>query len=385
ARYAWGIDLADEEQAIATFAEDAEFDHLWQGKVKGHAAIRENLRKLWYDRQHWWYGRQHLMNHFIMDPMPEGARVRCFFQIIQWNADYGTNFVFGIGTRDDRLVKRNGRWKFYRLHVNAWTQTDQVPWKGERTLPMRPHHVPPPSSTPPRAAAKFFRCDPEGPGAILESSVRVFVFALRNSRLSAGCKPSAEQFGGRGNGGDAAAAVLAVELDDEIDHRGGIFDRVGTRQAEAGLHDHQRELLERAARGVGVDRREAARVAGVGRAQDADAFGAAHFAEHGPVGAQARRRLQQLVGGDFGFAEFALDRDEADAVGAGEAELGRILDQDDALVRRDLAKHGVEERGLAGRGAARNEDRLAGRNRGTQKSDRLRDRVGERSFGAGAE
>jgi hypothetical protein len=149
ARYAWGIDLADEEQAIATFAEDAEFDHLWQGTVKGHAAIRENLRKLWYDRQHWWYGRQHMMNHFIMDPMPEGARVRCFFQIIQWNADYGTNFVFGIGTRDDRLVKRGGRWKFYRLHVNAWTAIDQIPWKGERTLPQRPRHISPPADTRP--------------------------------------------------------------------------------------------------------------------------------------------------------------------------------------------------------------------------------------------
>ena len=56
--------LADEEQAIGTFARDAEFDHLWQGKVRGHDAIRENLRKLWYDRQHWWYGRHHLMNHF---------------------------------------------------------------------------------------------------------------------------------------------------------------------------------------------------------------------------------------------------------------------------------------------------------------------------------
>jgi hypothetical protein len=149
ARYAWGIDLADEEQAIATFAEDAEFDHLWQGKVQGHAAIRENLRKLWYDRQHWWYGRQHLMNHFIMDPLPEGARVRCFFQIIQWNADYQTNFVFGIGTRDDRLVRRGGRWKFYRLHVNAWTAVDQVPWKGERTLPMRPPYKPIPADTRP--------------------------------------------------------------------------------------------------------------------------------------------------------------------------------------------------------------------------------------------
>jgi hypothetical protein len=149
ARYCWGIDLADEEQAIGTFAEDAEFDHLWQGKVKGHEAIRENLRKLWYDRQHWWYGRQHLMNHFIMDPRPQGARVRCFFQILQWNADYQTNFVFGIGTRDDRLVKRNGRWKFYRLTINAWTAVDQVPWKGERTLPMRPPYRPEPADTRP--------------------------------------------------------------------------------------------------------------------------------------------------------------------------------------------------------------------------------------------
>ena len=51
ARYAWGLDLADEEQVIDTFAKDAEFDHLWQGTVEGHEAIRENLRKLWYDRQ----------------------------------------------------------------------------------------------------------------------------------------------------------------------------------------------------------------------------------------------------------------------------------------------------------------------------------------------
>jgi len=149
ARYAWGIDLADEEQAIATFARDAEFDHLWQGKVKGHDAIRQNLRSLWYDRQHWWYGRQHLMNQFIMDPHPEGARVRCFFQIVQWNADYRTNFVFGIGTRDDRLVKEDGRWKFWRLTVNAWTEVDQVPWKGERTLPQRPPYRSEPADTRP--------------------------------------------------------------------------------------------------------------------------------------------------------------------------------------------------------------------------------------------
>ena len=39
ARYAWGIDLADADMAMPTFAQDCWFDHLWQGKVQGHEAI----------------------------------------------------------------------------------------------------------------------------------------------------------------------------------------------------------------------------------------------------------------------------------------------------------------------------------------------------------
>lgn len=140
ARYAWGIDLADLDMALSTFAEDAWFDHLWQGKVQGHEAIAENLKSLWYDRQSWWYGRQHLMTHFIMDPLEaEGtARVRCFFQILQFNTDYRTNFVFGIGTRDDTLSRESGKWLFKTLHVNAWTEADQVPWKGDIIMKGRP-------------------------------------------------------------------------------------------------------------------------------------------------------------------------------------------------------------------------------------------------------
>jgi hypothetical protein len=140
ARYCWGIDLADVEMALSTFAEDAWFDHLWQGRVQGHEAIRKNLESLWYDRQSWWYGRQHLMNHFIMDPLPEAGttRVRCFFQILQFNVEYRTNFVFGIGTRDDVLERIGGRWLFKSLRVNAWTEMEQVPWKGELLLKARP-------------------------------------------------------------------------------------------------------------------------------------------------------------------------------------------------------------------------------------------------------
>lgn len=139
ARYAWGIDLADIDMALSTFAQDAWFDHLWQGKVQGHEAIAKNLESLWYDRQAWWYGRQHLMNHFIMDELEGGtARVRCFFQIIQFNVQYRTNFVFGIGTRDDIVSKESGKWLFKQLTVNAWTEMESVPWKGEVNMPVSP-------------------------------------------------------------------------------------------------------------------------------------------------------------------------------------------------------------------------------------------------------
>jgi hypothetical protein len=153
ARYSWAIDLADPEMVVGCFAEDAYFDHLWQGRVQGHAAILKNLEELWYDRQHWWFGRQHLFNHFLMtsEATPEGeegARVKSFYQILQFNVDYGTNFVFGIGTRDDTLVKRDGKWLFKTLYVNAWVSRDTVPWKGEITMKARPGQPPLPAMKP---------------------------------------------------------------------------------------------------------------------------------------------------------------------------------------------------------------------------------------------
>ena len=146
ARYAWGIDLADADMALSTFTQDAGFDHLWQGRVEGHDAILKNLQSLWNDRQHWWYGRQHLMSHFIMDACEaEGeADVRCFFQIVQFNVDYHTNFVFGIGTRIDHVTNKEGPWRFQSLKVNAWTAADQVPWKGELKMVAKPVHKAPP-------------------------------------------------------------------------------------------------------------------------------------------------------------------------------------------------------------------------------------------------
>jgi hypothetical protein len=140
ARYAWGIDLADLDLALSVFTQDAWFDHMWQGKVQGHEAIAANLKSLWYDRQHWWIGRQHLMNTFIMDPREQDGEVdvRCFFQIMQHSVEYKKNFVFGIGTRKDHLTRKEGRWKFQSLSVNGWTQLDDIPWQGEITMPRPP-------------------------------------------------------------------------------------------------------------------------------------------------------------------------------------------------------------------------------------------------------
>jgi hypothetical protein len=146
ARYAWGLDLADEPLLLSAFAPDAGFDHLWQGRVQGHEAILKAMRELWYDRQHWWIGRQHLFSHFLMTPTEEGARVRCFFQIVQFNVDYGTNFLFGIGTRHDQLVKaEGGAWLFQELHVNAWRSLEDIPWQGDLTVKGRPKYPTAPS------------------------------------------------------------------------------------------------------------------------------------------------------------------------------------------------------------------------------------------------
>jgi hypothetical protein len=131
AKYAWAIDTGDIEGVLACFAEDGCLDHLWQGKVHGRENIRRAFQELWYDRPSWWAGRQHLANHFLITREGEGARVRAFYSILQFNVDYRTNFVFGIGSWDNFCVKRNGQWVFQSLCVKAWRDQQSVEWVGE--------------------------------------------------------------------------------------------------------------------------------------------------------------------------------------------------------------------------------------------------------------
>jgi SnoaL-like domain len=132
AKYAWGIDTGNLDAVVATFAEDGYLDHLWQGKLQGREALKRAFEELWYDRPSWWIGRQHLANHFLITRDGEGARVKAMFSILQYNVDYRTNFVFGIGTWDNFCVKRNGMWVFKSVYINAWTGPDKVPWFGEK-------------------------------------------------------------------------------------------------------------------------------------------------------------------------------------------------------------------------------------------------------------
>lgn len=131
AKYAWAINSGDAEGVLQCFTEDASLDHLWQGKMHGHAEIRRAFEELWYDRPSWWIGRQHLANHFLITREGDGARVKAFYSILQFNVEYRTNFVFGIGTWDNYCVKRNGTWLFQSLKVNAWMDRNTVLWVGD--------------------------------------------------------------------------------------------------------------------------------------------------------------------------------------------------------------------------------------------------------------
>src|SRR6476659_6345558 len=79
--------------------------------------------------------------------------------------------------------------------------------------------------------------------------------------------------------GDEATALVAVELDDDIDHdTQQPLDLVHAQTAAgATLADHQRHLLEGEGAAAGVDARDASRMARGGQPDEVEALVAAHF------------------------------------------------------------------------------------------------------------
>ena len=96
-------------------------------------------------------------------------------------------------------------------------------------------------------------------------------------------------------------------------------------------------------------------MAGAPGLQEIERLGAAHLADRDAVGPKPKRRADEI--GERGRAVLGAQRHE---VGRGALQLARVLDQHHPVAGLgDLGEERVDQRGLAGRGAAGDEDVLA--------------------------
>ena len=129
------------------------------------------------------------------------------------------------------------------------------------------------------------------------------------------------------------------------------------RQRVAAHGDHRFDAGQAFARAVGVDRAHRAVVAGVHRLQQVEDLRSAHLADDDALGPHAQAVLDEVAHGDLALA-FDVGRAgfETHHMRLLQLQLGRILAGDDALVEVDVAGQAVEQRRLAGAGAAGDDD-----------------------------
>jgi hypothetical protein len=121
---------------------------------------------------------------------------------------------------------------------------------------------------------------------------------------------------------------------------------------------------QRVARRVGVHGRQRPVVAGVHRLEHVERFLAADLADDDAVGPHAQRVDDELALADRALAlDVGRPRLEPRDVLLVELQLGGVLDRDDALALGDEAREHVQQRRLAGAGAAADEHVQASRAR----------------------
>jgi hypothetical protein len=125
-----------------------------------------------------------------------------------------------------------------------------------------------------------------------------------------------------GEFGEPARGAAAGEDGDEVD---GLGDQ-RARDGDDGFLDELFEAAQRADAGAGMDRADAAGMAGAPGFEEVERFGAAHLADRDAVGAQAQRGADEI--GERGDAVLGPHGDE---VGRGALQLARVLDDDDAI------------------------------------------------------
>ena len=160
-----------------------------------------------------------------------------------------------------------------------------------------------------------------------------------------------------GDVGDAAGAVAQARgLHDHVDRSAQHLANGARRQRITAHRDHRFDARERLARAVGVQRAHRAVMAGIHGLQQVEGFRSAHLADDDPLGPHAQAVPHQVAHGDLAFAlEIRRPRFEPDGVRLLQLQLGGVLAGDDALVVVDVAGEAVEQRGLAGAGAARDD------------------------------
>ena len=164
--------------------------------------------------------------------------------------------------------------------------------------------------------------------------------------------------GDLGDRRDLARAVrLTRDLHDEVDGRRHLLPDGAVRDVQVRHRDHRVETIQRVARRVGVNRRQAPVVAGVHGLQHVERFGAADLADDDAVGTHTQGVDHELARSHGALAlDVGRPRLEPHDVPLAQHQFRRVLDRDDALVVRDEARQDVEQRRLAGAGAARHDD-----------------------------
>jgi hypothetical protein len=148
--------------------------------------------------------------------------------------------------------------------------------------------------------------------------------------------------------GEAAAVPVADEHGDQVDGLG----QQRARDRDDGLLNELLHTAQRAERGSGVDRADAARMAGAPGFEEIERLGAAHLADRDAIRAQAQRGPDEI-----GQRDDAILRAHGDEVRRGALQLPRVLNQDDTVGGLgDFHQQRIDQRGLATAGAARHED-----------------------------
>ena len=101
---------------------------------------------------------------------------------------------------------------------------------------------------------------------------------------------------------DRSDTALAVVLDEDVDDAPDMVDHVATTKIGARLQRHQRQLIDRARRIVGMDGGHRAGMAARHCTQKRKGLSPAQLAQDDAVGPQTQGCLQEVLGRDPGLA-----------------------------------------------------------------------------------